>query len=177
MPLDPPLSAADHVRGPDDALVTLVQYGDFECPFSKDVHDLVQDIRQHHPGGVRFAFRHFPLRPHPNALFAAMAAEEAARQGGFWNLHDRLFAHQLSLRPAQLAEHAEAVGLDGDAVRGAVESGDDQKAILAQKRKGVKSGVRSTLGLWIDGEWVEEDALEDAVIERVIRPLQATERG
>lgn len=177
MPLDPSLSDADHVRGPDGALVTLVQYGDFECPFSKDVHDLVQDIRRHHPDGVRVAFRHFPLRPHPNALFAALAAEEAARQGGFWAFHDRLYEHQLALRPAQLAEHAAAVGLDGDAVRRAVESGDDQKRVLAQKRKGVKAGVRSTLGLWIDGEWVEEDALEDAVIERVIRPLQAAERG
>ncbi|PAP76302.1 DsbA family protein [Rubrivirga marina] len=177
MPLAPPLSDADHARGPADALVTLVQYGDFECPFSKDVHDLVQDIRQHHPDGVRFVFRHFPLRPHPNALAAGVAAEEAARQGGFWAFHDRLYEHQLALRPAQLAEHAEAVGLDGDAVRRAIESGDDQAQILRQKRQGVKSGVRSTLGLWIDDEWVEEDALEDAVIARVIRPLQAAERA
>jgi len=177
MPLDPPLSDADHLRGPDDALVTLVHYGDFECPFSKDVHDLVRDICQHHPDGVRVAFRHFPLRPHPNALFAAMAAEEAARQGEFWAFHDRLYEHQRALRPAQLAEHAEAVGLDGEAVRRAVESGEDQKKILGQKRRGVRAGVRSTLGLWIDGAWVEEDALEEAVIERVIRPLQAAERG
>ena len=177
MPLTPPLSSDDHTRGPDDALITLVHYGDFECPFSKDVHDLVQDIRQHHAEGVRVAFRHFPLRPHPNALFAALAAEEAARQGGFWDFHDRLYEHQLALRPPQLAEHAEAVGLDGDAVRQAIEGADDQGKILTQKRQGVTSGVRSTLGLWIDGEWFEEDALEDAVIERVIRPLQASEQG
>ena len=72
---------------------------------------------------------------------------------------------------------AEAVGLDGDAVRQAIEGADDQGKILTQKRQGVTSGVRSTLGLWIDGEWFEEDALEDAVIERVIRPLQASEQG
>ncbi len=176
MPLDPPLSDADHVAGPDDALVTLVQYGDFECPYSKDVHDLVADIRERHPTGVRFAFRHFPLRPHPNALAAALASEEAARQGGFWLLHDRMYAHQLALRPSQLAEHAEAVGLDGAAVRAAIESGEGSDAILAQKRAGVRAGVRSTLGLWIDGEWVEEDDLEQAVIDRVIRPLQADGR-
>ncbi len=173
MPLNPPLSDADHVAGPDDALVTLVQYGDFECPYSKDVHDIVAEIRQHHPMGVRFVFRHFPLRPHPNALAAAMAAEEAARQGGFWLLHDRMYQHQLALRPAELAAHAEAVGLDGDAVRAAIASGRDQAHVLAQKRAGVRAGVRSTLGLWIDDAWVEEDALEDALVDRVIRPLRA----
>ena len=177
MPLTPLLGPDDHVTGPRDPVVTLVQYGDFECPYSKDVHDLVADIRQHHPDGVRFVFRHFPLRPHPNALYAALAAEEAARQDGFWLLHDRMYGNQLSLRPPQLAAHAEAVGLDGDAVLRAVESRGDEGAILRQKRQGVRAGVRSTLGLWIDGEWVEEDDLEDAVIERVIRPLRAAERG
>jgi len=177
MPLDPPLSAADHLAGPEGALVTLVQYGDFECPYSKDVHDIVRDIRERHPDGVRFAFRHYPLRPHPNALAAALAAEEAARQGGFWLLHDRMYAHQLELRPAQLAAHAEAVGLDGAAVRKAAESGEGAETILAQKKAAVAAGIRTTLGLWIDGEWVEEDALEDALVDRVIRRLQAAEEG
>jgi len=172
MPLAPPPSAAAHLAGRTDAPVTLVQYGDFECPYSKDVHDIVADIRHQHPDGVRFAFRHFPLRPHPNALAAALATEEAARQGGFWLLHDRLYQHQLALRPEQLAEHAEAVGLDGAAVLAAVESGEGTDAVLAQKRRGVRAGVRSTLGLWIDGEWVEEDALEGAIIERVIYRLR-----
>ena len=176
MPLDPPLGPSDHVAGREDALVTLVQYGDFECPFSKDVHDLVAEIRDTHPDGVRFAFRHFPLRPHPNALAAAVAAEAAARQGGFWLLHERLYAHQLQLRPDQLVGHAEAVGLDAEAVRAALEAGTGEAEILAQKRSGVRAGVRSTLGLWIDGTWVEEDALEEAVIERVIRPLQEARR-
>ncbi len=158
MTLAPPLSDADHLAGPDDALVTLVQYGDFECPYSKDVHDIVREIRETHPMGVRFAFRHYPLRPHPNALAAAVAAEEAARQGGFWLLHDRMYEHQLRLRPADLA----AV----DASRGA-------DAVLAQKKEAVASGIRTTLGLWIDGDWVEEDDLETALVERVIKPLHA----
>ena len=172
MPLDPPLSAADHVAGPDDALVTLVHYGDFECPYSKDVHDLVAEIRDTHPMGVRFVFRHFPLRPHPNALAAAVAAEAAARQGGFWLLHERLYANQLRLRPDELVGHAEAVGLDGAAVREALDAGAGRAEILAQKKQAVASGVRSTLGLWIDGAWFEEDGLERAVIDHVIRPLQ-----
>ncbi len=177
MPLDPPLTASDHLAGHDDATVTLVQYGDFECPYSKDVHDLVRDLRQNHPDGIRFAFRHFPLRPHPNALAAAMAAEEAARQGGFWLMHDRMFAHQLRLRPDQLAEHAEAVGLDGKAVRAAIASGQDEDKVLGQKRAAIRAGVRTTLGLWIDGEWFEEDALEQAVIDRVVYRLRDAEAG
>mgnify|MGYP002628593212 CR=1 FL=1 len=173
MPLAPPLGPGDHVAGPEDALVTLVQYGDFECPYSHDVHTIVSEIREKHPDGVRFAFRHFPLRPHPNALHAAVAAEEAARQGGFWLYYDRLYAHQLQLRPDQLAAHAEAVGLDGDAVRAAVEAGTGADEILAQKKAAIRAGVGSTLNLWIDGELFEEDALEDALVERVIRTLQA----
>ena len=172
MPLDPPLSAADHAAGPAGAPVTVVQYGDFECPYSKDVRDLVRDVRARHPTGVRLVFRHFPLRPHPNALAAALAAEEAGRQGGFWALHDRMYEHQLRLRPDELAGHADAVGLDGEAVRAAVASGDGAAAVLAQKRAGVRSGVRSTLGLWIDGAWFEEDDLEQAVIDRVIYRLR-----
>lgn len=173
MPLTPPLHAEDHATGPADAAVTLVHYGDFECPYSKDVHDIVAEVRQSHPGSVRLVFRHFPLRPHPNALHAAVAAEEAARQGGFWDFHDRLFAHQLQLRPDQLAEHAETVGLDGAAVRAAVRSETGKAEILAEKRNGVRSGVRSTLNLWIDGELFEEEDLEAALVDRVIRPLQA----
>ena len=177
MPLDPPLSSTDHVVGRADAPVTLVQYGDFECPYSKDVHDLVTDIRARHPDGVRFAFRHFPLRPHPNALAAAIASEAAAAQGGFWLLHDRLYDHQLRLRPDHLAKHAEAVGLDGAAVARAISEADGQGRILAQKRAAIRAGVTTTLGLWIDGEWVEEDALEQAIIDRVINRLRDLGQG
>ncbi|MEM0961522.1 MAG: thioredoxin domain-containing protein [Bacteroidota bacterium] len=175
MPLDPPLSDTDHVAGPEDPVVTVVHYGDFECPYSKDVHDIMAEVRGKHPG-LLFGFRHFPLRPHPNALNAAIASEEAARQGGFWLMHERMYEHQLELRPADLAAHAEAVGLDGSAVRRAVDEGRGKTEILAQKRAGVRAGVRSTLGLWIDGEWFEENDLEEAIIERVIRKLQAAGR-
>ena len=175
MPLDPPLGPDDHATGPDDAVVHLVHYGDFECPYSKDVHDIVAEIRERHPGGVRLGFRHFPVRSHPHALAAAVAAEAAGRQGAFWAYHDRLYAHQLQLRPDQLVGHAEALGLDGEAVRAALDDDAQQTHVLAQKRAGVRAGVRSTLGLWIDDAWFEEDALEDALVDRVIRPLRGAE--
>lgn len=176
MPLDPPLGPDDHVTGPPDAVVHLVHYGDFECPYSKDVYDIVQEIRVKHPGGVQLGFRHFPVRAHPHALGAAVAAEEAGRQGAFWPFHERLYTHQLELRPDQLAGHAEALGLDGEAVRKAIGDESERSRVLAQKRAGVRAGVRSTLGLWIDNVWYEEDELEEALVERVIRRLQEAEQ-
>jgi protein-disulfide isomerase len=172
MPLDPPLGSTDHVIGPADAAITLVQYGDFECPYAKDVQSVVEDVRARFPDQIRFAFRHFPLRYHPNALRAAIAAEEAGRQGQFWAFHDRLFEHQLQLRADQLVGHAEALGLDASAMQAALDHETGKAEILAQKRAGVTSGTRSTLNLWIDGELFEEDALEAALVSRVIKPLK-----
>ncbi|HEX8385676.1 MAG TPA: DsbA family protein, partial [Rubricoccaceae bacterium] len=111
-----------HVTGPAEGpgVVTLVQYGDFECPFSGEVHAIVREVREAFPDRVRLVFRHFPLRPHENAVAAAVAADEAGRQGTFWPFHDRLFAHPLALTPDDLVGHAEALGLDGGAVRRAL---------------------------------------------------------
>lgn len=175
MPLDPPLRSDDHSTGPDHAAITLVQYGDFECPYAKDVQSVVEEVRQAFPERVRFVFRHFPLRYHPNALRAAIAAEEAARQGQFWAFHDRLFDHQLKLRADQLVGHAEALGLDASAMQAALDAETGKAEILAQKKAGVKAGVRSTLNLWIDGELFEEDELETALVTKVIKPLKAAE--
>lgn len=168
----PPLTDADHARGPADAAtVTLVQYGDFECPYSQSVHALVADACAAHPDRVRFGFRHFPIRYHPYALGAAVAAEAIAAQGLFWPFHDLLYANQLALRPAQLVAHAEAVGANGAAVRAALEDEATQTAVLAQKRGGVRAGVRSSLNLWIDGALFEDDDLEAAFYARVLQPL------
>ena len=173
-----PISDSDRTRGAGpDARVTLLQYGDFECPFSKQIHDIVREVMGTHEGKVRFVFRHFPVRYHPHALIAAMAAEavgEAHGADAFWAYHDRLFAHQTALRRDQLPDHAEALGLDGAAVHDAIEAETYRVPVLAQKRGGVKAGVRSTLNLHIDGDLVEEDDLEEALIERVIKPLHAS---
>ena len=178
MPLPSPLTDADHTRGAsaEDAVVTLVQYGDFECPFGKQVHLVVREVMGNHPGQVRFGYRHFPIRYHAHALGAAIAAEAVARADGedaFWAYHDRLFDRQVSLNPYALAEHARELGLDADAVEAALAAEAGRDAILAQKRGAIKAGVRSTLGLWIGGAWYEEDDFEAALVERVIKPLHA----
>lgn len=155
--------------------MTLIQYGDFECPFSGDVHRIAADVRTRFPGRVRFVFRHFPLRLHPHAVAAAVASEAAAAQGAFWPFHDRLFAHPLALTDADLVAHAEALGLDGRALGQALASADLSRRVLAVKRGGVRAGVRSTLNLTINGTLFEDDSLEEALVEHVIRPLQAAE--
>ena len=171
-----PVTPDDHARGPEDARITLVQYGDFECPFGLQIHQIAQEMREAFPDDLRVVFRHFPLKYHPHALNAAIAAEAVARTGGeeaFWAYHDRLYANQLALRPAQLGEHAEAIGADREAVDQAVQEEEGKTSILAQKRGGVRAGVRSTLSLFIDGELYQDDDVEDALVERVIKPLKA----
>src|SRR5258708_12944484 len=93
--LTPPVSAQDHVAGPDDAPVTLVEYGDFECPYCGMAHPIVKKVQRELGNQLRFVFRHFPLaEAHPHARIAAQAAEAAGAQGKFWEMHDNLFEHQ-----------------------------------------------------------------------------------
>jgi protein-disulfide isomerase len=172
----PPVTARDHVRGPapgEEAAHTLLLYGDFACPLSRQVHLVVAQVLKAFPGRVRYVFRHFPLRTHAHALHAAEAAEAAAAQGAFWPMHDRLFQHQLALTDAELMAHAEALGLDAREVRTALREGVFREQVLGQKRAAVAAGVDSTLNLVVDGALFQEDDVEDAVVERVIRPLKA----
>ena len=112
-PVDP---SRDHIRGPADALVTLVEYGDYECPFCRRAAPAVNELLARSEGTVRFVMRHLPLTDvHPNAALAAEAAEAAGAQGKFWEMHDRLLDPRSPLQAADLVEHADAIGLDTDA--------------------------------------------------------------
>jgi Na+/H+ antiporter NhaA len=109
VPVDP---HRDHVRGPQDALVTLVEYGDFECPYCGQAEPIVRELLAER-GDVRFAWRHLPLTDvHPHAQLAAEAAEAAADQGAFWEMHDLLLGHQERLRTPDLIAYAQDLGLD-----------------------------------------------------------------
>jgi protein-disulfide isomerase len=111
--LNPPVNAeADHVLGPVNAPVTLVEYGDFECPFCGRSYPAVRRIRDELGDRLRFVFRHFPRPEHPHARHAAEAAEAASAQGRFWEMHDQLFEHQDALTDGDLAHYASDVGLD-----------------------------------------------------------------
>jgi Na+/H+ antiporter NhaA len=104
----------DHVRGPATAPVTLVEYGDFECPYCGQAEPAVRALLAEH-GDLRYVWRHLPLVDvHPRAMIAALASEAAAAQGAFWPMHDLLLDHQTDLRPADLIGYAEQLGLDRD---------------------------------------------------------------
>jgi protein-disulfide isomerase len=103
----------DHVRGPDDAPVTLIEYGDYECPYCGQAEVTIRELLDSFGDDLRYVWRHLPLTDvHADAQTAAEAAEAAADQGAFWAMHDRLLDHQDELQPADLTRHAEALGLD-----------------------------------------------------------------
>jgi len=109
VPVDP---SRDHLRGPENAPVTVVEYGDFECPYCGQAEPAVRKLLRDF-GDVRYVWRHLPLNDvHPEAQLAAEATEAAARQGAFWEMHDRLFDHQDALSARDLIGHAAALGLD-----------------------------------------------------------------
>jgi Na+/H+ antiporter NhaA len=114
VPVDP---ERDHIRGPKESPVTIVEYGDLECPYCGRAEPAVRELLAEF-GDIRYVWRHLPLSDvHPNAQLAAEATEAAAAQGAFWEMHDLLLDHQDALRPPDLLAHAEQLGLDGDRFR------------------------------------------------------------
>jgi protein-disulfide isomerase len=107
-----PDPAIDHILGPASAPVTIVEYGDYECPSCGRAHTAMKIMREHFGDRVRFAFRHYPQIDHPHAERAAEAAEAGGAQGRFWPFHDTLFGHQDHLKEAHLRRYAAQVGLD-----------------------------------------------------------------
>ena len=111
VPVDP---ERDHIRGPEESLVTVVEYGDFECPYCGMAEPAVRELLRDY-GEIRYVWRHLPLNDvHPNAQLAAEAAEAAAKQGAFWEMHDLLFEHQDALHPRALVGYADSLGLDAE---------------------------------------------------------------
>ena len=159
-----PVSDRDHRQGPDTAAVTLVQYGDYECPYTRQATWVVQAIQQQLGDQLRFIYRNFPLTEiHPHALHAALAAEGAAAQGKFWEMHDYIFHHQHTLADADLEHFAEAVGLDLQQYRRDMREQRALAHIEEDVEGGERSGVQGTPTFFINGilyrgSW-EHDAL------------------
>jgi protein-disulfide isomerase len=147
-----PVAAVDHVSGAPHAVVVVVEYGDFECPNCKQAQPAVKLLLERFAGRVRFVFRHFPLEDvHPHALNAALAAECAAGQGRFWDMHDLLFENQQHLQLKELHAYAARLGLD--MARYTAEM-DDQvylQRIREQVQGGLASGVRGTPTFFVNG--------------------------
>jgi protein-disulfide isomerase len=150
--LSVPVNDSDHSLGPSHATVTLVEYGDFECPNCKQAAPAIKLLLESHAGKVRLVWRNFPLEEiHPHALDAALAAEAAAGQGKFWQMHDLLFANQQHLKRSHLRGYAERLELDLTRF-----DADMADALYLQRVRedidsGKASGVRSTPGIFFNG--------------------------
>ncbi len=172
-----PLGPADHVRGPDRAPVTVVEYGDFECPHCKKAVGAVNLLLARFGEQVRFAFRPFPLEGvHPHALLAAEAAECAASQGKFWEMHDLLFEKQAHLELRQLFDYARTLGLD--MARFTAEMNDEiyLQRVREHQRSGDASGVRGTPTFFVNGNLVDVSYGLHALREVVDAQLQRAAR-
>ncbi|HTE06126.1 MAG TPA: thioredoxin domain-containing protein [Planctomycetota bacterium] len=166
--LRPPVSGSDHRAGPEQAAVTLVEYGDFECPHCAAAQPIVHEVRRRLGDRLCFVFRHFPLSElHPHAERAAEAAEAAGAQGRFWEMQASLFAAQDALEDEDLAERAAALGLDVARFRAELHDGTHRSRVRKDFQSGVRSGVNATPTFFIDG--VRHDGAWDA--ETLVRAL------
>jgi protein-disulfide isomerase len=147
-----PPEPADHSLGPVHARVTVVEYGDFECPSCRLAAETPKLLLERFPSGVRFVFRHFPMEDaHPHALAAAEAAEAAAAQGKFWAMHDALFQNQAHLKEKDLHRYAEQIGLDR--VRFSAEMDDHiyLQRVREHQDGGRRSHIRATPTFFVNG--------------------------
>lgn len=152
--LAPDIAAQDHVHGPADAPVTLIEYGDFQCPHCGAAHPILKRVQARMGDRLRFVFRHFPIaESHPNAEHAAEAAESVAVQAGpeaFWRMHDQLFLHQRRLDDANLLRYAEIAGADPAVVAADLAEGRYTDRVRESFLSGVRAGVNGTPTLFID---------------------------
>src|SRR5713101_2678682 len=165
-----PVNERDHSQGPATAAVTLVQYGDYECPYTRQSTTVVRAIQQQLGDKLRFVFRNFPLTEiHPHALHSAETAEAAAAQGKFWEMHDYIFHHQHTLEDSDLEQFAVAVGLDMQQFARDRAERPYISRIEEDLQGGIRSGVRGTPTFFINGvlypgSW-EQEALLAAIEE------------
>ncbi len=168
-PVDP---HRDHVRGPSEARVTLVEYGDFECPYCGQAEPAVRDLLAGH-GDVRYVWRHLPLSDvHPNAIKAALAAEAAAKQGAFWPMHDLLLSHQDALTVRDLVSYADGLGLDVPRFSADLKRHTGEKRIAEDVEHAAASGVVGTPTFFVNGRR-HHGAYDLATLTEAVRAAKA----
>jgi protein-disulfide isomerase len=155
--LDLPVGPRDHSMGPPDAPVTLVEYGDYECPYCGRAYPIVKAIQDRLGHRLRFVFRNFPLtQSHPHAQHASESAEAAARQNRFWEMHDMLFEHQRALDDPHLVEYATTVGVAPDVFERDLAQHTFAPRVREDFMSGVRSGVNGTPTFFINGRRHDE---------------------
>src|SRR5713226_5168605 len=168
-----PQARRDHIQGPIDAPIALVEYGDYECPYCGGAHPVVKAIQESLGDRLCFAFRNFPLvNSHPHAEHAAEAAEAAGAQGRFWEMHDALYENQQALEDEDLAQYAEALGLDARRLLSEVLAGAHTARVREDFRSGARGGVNGTPTFFINGLRYD-DALDFDALLAALTPRHA----
>lgn len=165
----------DHVDGPASARVTLVEYGDYECPSCLQAQGALRVLMPHFAGRIRFVFRHFPLREvHPHAELAAEAAEAAAAQGKFWPMHELLFGNPHQLKEQHLLAHAEQLGLDIPRYQNEMKDHVYLQRVQEHLQSGKNAGVRATPAFYVNGSFVDVSFGLQHLHEAIDRALAAS---
>lgn len=175
-------SADDHVRGPADAKVTLIEYGDYQCPPCSKSALAVERLLKEHPRDLRFVYRHFPTRPHRNAVPAAKAAEAAERQGKFWEMHAKLFADQQQWYGASdprdaFRRFARELGLDESRFRAAYESEEIERRVRDAKESARGFAVRGAPAFFVNGDRLNRMSVTYEDLQPRIAAALAQSRG
>ncbi len=175
--LTQPVSTRDHAEGLADAQLTLVEYGDYQCPYCGAAYPVVKRLQRKLGKKLRFVFRNFPVtQTHPYALIAAEAAEAAALQGKFWEMHDLLYENQTRLEPDIIPAWAKKIGLDLEKFGNDIKQGVVGKRIQEDRQSGIRSGVNGTPTFYINGTRYngspDYDSLREA-LESELAPRQA----
>jgi protein-disulfide isomerase len=176
-----PITAEDHAQGPENAEVTLVEYGDYECPYCGQAYPIVKQIQKQFGKRLRFVFRNFPLsQMHPHAEAAAEVAEFAGAQGKFWEMHDRLYEDQSRLGEALYSSLGEELGLSTAAMRQELKQETFKARVRADFTSGVRSGVNGTPTFFINGHRhdgpFELESLVSAIQQAMITAKSASGR-
>ena len=166
----------DHIRGPADAPVTLVEYGDYECPYCGTAETAIRELLDAYEDDLRYVWRHLPLNDvHPHAQQAAEAAEAAAAQGAFWEMHDRLLAHQDELTDAALEAHARDIGLDLERFTEHLREHEHYNRVSEDVTSADTSGVTGTPTFFVNGRR-HPGTYDAATLGRVVEAARARAR-
>jgi protein-disulfide isomerase len=150
--LNPSVSDRDHIEGPAKAPVTLVEYGDYECPHCGHAYPIVEELRRRFAKQMRFVFRNFPLSDmHPHAESAAEAAEAAGDQNRFWEMHHALFTHQNALDKSHLLKYAGELRIDAERFAEALAAQTFRQRVRDDFMSGARSGVNGTPTFFVNG--------------------------
>jgi protein-disulfide isomerase len=164
-----PVGPDDHVQGDAAAPVTLLEYGDYQCPYCGQAYPIVKAVQKAMGKRLRFVFRNMPLTEmHEHAELAAEAAESAAAQGKFWEMHDALYEHQRELGPQLIAQLVRKLGLDGARLERDLEVGTFREHVRRDFMGGVRSGVAGTPTFYVNGERYEGE-LDAGSIQAALR--------